>query len=158
MFLLVHFITQWINGDRDKIVGAIEISVFILIVISSVAIKIPYIFYANKLAVNVNRGISALLYQKVLKLSQISLAKASTGKLVTLVSGDLQTLEKTMWFIPYIFVAPLLLIACFAYFAVYFYEASAITFIILVLLVIAFIISAVFSNRWKYLEGKRSKV
>ena len=61
-------------------------------------------------------------------MSQKSLAVTSTGKLVTLVSGELQTIEKTFWYVPVSISTLLILLALFTYIAVFFAEASAIAF------------------------------
>lgn len=109
------------------------------------------------MAIKINRGISTLLYQKVMNLSQKSLAMASTGKLVTLVSAELQTLEKTFWYIAYLIASPVTQLASFIYFAFVYYEASAIAMVSLLLLMSSFVLLAVKTSRWRYLEGKLLK-
>jgi ABC-type multidrug transport system fused ATPase/permease subunit len=128
--------------------------VFVLNFFFSIILRIIYTFYANKQSIGVNRAISSLLFQKILKLPQRFVAKAGSGKLVSLVSGELQTLEKTLWYIPYILIAPLSNFACFAYFAVYFYEASAIAFFLQMVIVIIFVFLSVKATKLKYIESK----
>jgi ABC-type multidrug transport system fused ATPase/permease subunit len=149
---------NWINGDRDKLKGAMIMLSFILIFLISIVLRIIYTFYANKQAININRGISTLLFSKILKLPQRFVAKIGTGKLVSLVSGELQTLEKTMWYIPYILVAPISNIAWFAYFAVYFYEASPIAFGFQLAVLVIFIILSIITTKLKFKESKFQNV
>ena len=69
-------------------------------------------------------GVSSILYQKILKLSQKSLATTASGKLTTLVSGELQTIEKSLHLIIDMMVLPITLLAWFGYFGAVYYEVS----------------------------------
>lgn len=157
VFVIIGLFIHWLNTDKDELEGAILTFSFILVMFFSVLTLSIYQFYANILAVNTNRGISALLYQKMMKLSHIGLAKVSTGKLVSLVSGELQTLEKSMWYIPYMAVSPIINILCYVFFSLYYFEAAAIAFVFQLVVVIVFIIISLKVAGWRYLEGKSLK-
>jgi ABC-type multidrug transport system fused ATPase/permease subunit len=151
---IIKFFIDWIENEGGFGEGFLVASVFCITMFFSIFLKIYYYMYANKLAIKINRGISTLLYQKILNLSQKSLAMASTGKLVTLVSAELQTLEKTFWYITYLIASPAMQIASFIYFAYDFHEGSAISFVSLLILMAGFILLALKTSRWRYLEGK----
>ena len=65
-----------------------------------------------------------MVYQKILKLSQKSLATTASGKLTTLISGELQTIEKSLYCLTYLVVLPITLLAWFGYFGGIYYEVS----------------------------------
>ena len=72
----------------------------------------------------INIGVSSLVYQKILKLTQKSLATTASGKLTNLVSGELQAIEKSLYVLPYIAILPVTLFAWFGYFGAVYYEVS----------------------------------
>ena len=90
-----------------------------------------FVLYSRLVAVDINKCVASVLYSKVLRLSQKSLALTSTGKLITLVSGELQTIEKTFWYIPLFIVNLLIIFICFGYIIVFFLEAGAIAFAVI---------------------------
>lgn len=46
------------------------------------------------------------MYLKISKLSQKSMTETNSGKLVTIVSGDIQSIERALGFVPAIFSSP----------------------------------------------------
>lgn len=107
VFFISMFLVAWINSDRDKVEGALLCIAFIVNGFLTIWTRSIYQFNSNKLSININRGISTLLYTKLTRLSQKGLAMTTSGKLVSLVSGELQVLEKSMWFIPHLVIAPI---------------------------------------------------
>ena len=69
-----------------------------------------YLFYAAAFGVAVRKGISGVLYRKILRFNQKSKALATSGKLVAIVSGELQLIERGMVLLSSIIVSPILLI------------------------------------------------
>ena len=49
---------------------------------------------------------------------------------------------------------PIVLIACFIYYAFYFYEGSAIAFGVLFIILVVFTVIMMRTGKWKYFEGK----
>ena len=94
---------NWIENSDDLVSGLWRALLVILLSLVVVVAETRLVYCAKLLAVRINRCVSSLLYQKVMKLSQKSLAVSSTGKLVTLISSELQIVEKSFWYIPYIF-------------------------------------------------------
>jgi len=151
---VIKFFIDWIKEDGSFVRGIMMALLFWVTMFFSIFFKIYYYMYGNKLAITINRGISLLLYQKILKLSQKSLVLASTGKLVTLVSGELQSLEKTFWYITYLIASPVALLACFIYFSYIYWEAGAIAFVWIWCMLAAFVWLALKNRMWRYMEGK----
>ena len=98
-FFIVQFFVDWIFRNQSLWVGILSMLLFILFWGLSIFIRTIFKFEANILSMKINRGISSLLFQKITRMSQVSLAKASAGKLVTMVSAELQTMESSMWYI-----------------------------------------------------------
>ena len=61
------------------------------------------------------KATTSLLYNKVLSLSQRSLAQATTGKIINLSSGDMSILEKAFIYGNFLFIALMLLLYCFGF-------------------------------------------
>lgn len=75
------------------------------------------------------KALTALLFKKILRFNQKSLAKATTGKIVTIVSGELQIIEQGLVLAPYIIVSPLVTIYAFVLISFEFKEAAALGFV-----------------------------
>ena len=75
-----------------------------------------------------------------MKLSQKSLALSSTGKLVTLVSSELQTIEKSFRLITYVLTSIVIFFIAFGIFAYYYKEAAAIAFGALLLFIVIIVV------------------
>ena len=150
----VKYIIDWVQGDRDIAFGLAFIIIFIVSSILGVLIRNHQFMYSLFVFAKINKGISVLLFQKVLRLSQKSSSVVNSGKLVTLVSGELQTIEESSKYIFYVLTKPILLILLFGYLWVDFNEAGAISLgaLIIILAVFMAIVSKVV--KWKYFEGK----
>ena len=90
-----------------------------------------------------------------MRLSQKSLAVSSTGKLVTLISSELQTIEKSFLFIPYAFTSLIIFCIAFGIFGYYYKEAAVIAFgalliIVLLIMTLNFVILGVFYKASHY--------
>ena len=148
---------DWVHDeDGDEANGIWRFLVFLSFATLSVIVKNYFVLYAKLVAVNVNKCVGAVLYNKVLKMSQKSLAVTSTGKLVSLVSGELQTIEKIFWYVPSLISTLFAIVALFTYIAVFYAEASAIAFGILLSMIIAFLSFVSCSLRYNYMASTYS--
>ena len=86
-------------------------------------------------------------------MSQKSLAVTSTGKLVTLISGELQAIEKTFYFLPSSLTIIISILGVFVYIGVFFEEASAISFGVLILMIATFVYLCLNLFKWIYNMG-----
>ena len=67
-----------------------------------------------KLSLRIRRVLCAALYDKEVKLSMKSMTETHSGKLISLISADLFTIEKGLSIFPLLFAAPFInLFACY---------------------------------------------
>ncbi|CAH1101123.1 unnamed protein product [Psylliodes chrysocephalus] len=70
-------------------------------------------FDSQRVGMRVRVGLSSLVYRKLLKLNQSSLNKSPAGKLVNLLSNDLQRLDTCSQFLHYMWIMPFQAAVCF---------------------------------------------
>ena len=87
--------------------GAALFSVFAALLIIQIIFRHLFFFYLAMFAVVVRKAMTGILYQKLMRLSQSSVAKASPGKLINLASGDMAVIERGFQNLPYIVTAPI---------------------------------------------------
>jgi ABC-type multidrug transport system fused ATPase/permease subunit len=95
------------------------------------------------------------MYIKVSKLSVKSVTETNSGKLITIVSGDIQSVERMMKFVPQVFSGPIINLV--AYIVIWFlndWVSSLITFVVGVFIMYCQIKS---TTSIKELQGKESK-
>ena len=136
LIVAAQLFVDWIEDSDDLATGLWRAFLVILLSLIIVFAETKYVYSAKLLAVKINRCVTSLLYQKVMKLSQKSLALSSTGKLVTLVSSELQTIEKSFRLITYVLTSIVIFFIAFGIFAYYYKEAAAIAFGALLLFIV----------------------
>ena len=119
---------NWIHNSDQGWQGVWKAFLLLFNILLSVVCRSVLQFYSRMVASRISRCVSSLLYKKILRLSQKSLAVTSTGKLVTLVSGELQTIEKVFWYLPLALVNLIILLFTFVYFIYFYLEGGAIAF------------------------------
>lgn len=147
------FFVNWLQGDGDAWEGYLYALIFCLLFYIVQTFRVNYFFAANYLGINIRKAISGIMYRKALRLSQKSKAISSTGKIVTIVSGELQAIDWGIQMAPYIIIAPVSTVLAFALIAINFKEASAIGFVVFILIIISQILLSKVTLRWKYREG-----
>ena len=116
-----------------------------------------YFFKTGELGVTIRKGLSLAIYNKILKFNESSKHKASAGKLVSIISGELQAIEKGMIMIPSLISSPALFIVVVALTGIYF-KGAVVIGAILGLIVFTFqYIAARKIKTYKYLEGVHSE-
>jgi ABC-type multidrug transport system fused ATPase/permease subunit len=115
-----------------------------------------YFFNAIYLGINIRKAVSCIMYKKALRLSQKSKAESSTGKMVTIVSSELQTIDWGIQMVPFIIIAPISTVIAFGFIALDFKEGAAIGFVGFVLIMLAQMMISKATQVWKYNEGKFS--
>ncbi|CAI2362604.1 unnamed protein product [Moneuplotes crassus] len=160
---IISFYIKWIQNEDSAAWIGFALS-FAIAIITAVALTIRhrFSFYASLTGINMRKSITALLFKKILKFNQTSLSKASSGKIVTIVSGELQVIEHGLVMAPYIIIAPIITILSFSLIAIDFGEAAAIGFCMFILIILCQAIISKATVKWKYWEGvysdKRIKV
>ncbi len=64
-------------------------------------------------AVRIRKTLIAAMYTKVSKLSMKSLTETNSGKLITIVSGDIQAIERPLAMVSIVFATPLINLIAF---------------------------------------------
>lgn len=83
----------------------------IMAVLLFIASVVRDVFFVTTAAVgiSVRKGLSGLVFKKILSFSQRSKSKATSGKLVSILSGELQMIERSIIILPAIVIAPVIL-------------------------------------------------
>lgn len=74
-----------------------------------------YIFTGYYMAVNLRKALISSLYDKVGNLSMKSLTETNSGKLITLISSDIFSVERAITMTPMILAAPFIMALCLYY-------------------------------------------
>lgn len=74
-----------------------------------------YIFLGYVLAIKMRKAIVSSMYDKVGKLSNKSLTETNSGKLITIISGDIFNVERAICAMPILPAAPLVVLLCLWY-------------------------------------------
>ena len=69
-----------------------------------------YLFYSSAVGIAIRKGISGVLFRKILRFNQKSKAVATSGKMISIVSGELQLIERGMLSVNSIISAPIQLV------------------------------------------------
>ena len=93
-------------------------------------------FTDKRVALLLKKSISGVLYRKMLRLTNKSLHQVSTEKIISIVSSELEILEKGLTIAPYLFIAPLLWVVSLGFIFVMVGPISLITLAILLLVVL----------------------
>ena len=72
-----------------------------------------YIYYGYFTALECRKLLTASMYDKVTKLSMRSLTETNSGKLITLVSADIFTLERPLAMAPFGLISPFINLMCY---------------------------------------------
>lgn len=76
-----------------------------------------YIFIGYVAAIKLRKAIVSAMYDKVGKLSNKSLTETNSGKLITIISGDIFNVERAIGIFPMVPAAPLIMLLCLYYIA-----------------------------------------
>ena len=94
------------TSDRSLYSAALLVSI-IACCYSSVFIRSNLLVRCFVLSLLMRKSLTALLFEKLLRLPVSGVASATPGKLISLASGDMALVEQGAWQLPYIVVAPL---------------------------------------------------
>lgn len=74
-------------------------------------------FLGYKMAIKLRKSVVSAMYDKVAKLSNKSLTETNSGKLITIISGDIFNVERAICIFPILPAAPLITLLCMFYIA-----------------------------------------
>lgn len=119
---LSRIIIFYSNSNEDSVSAVVGYSVGIIL---SILLNVVILHAFNVSNLNIGfmmkTGISSLIYRKCLKLSKISIANISTGKIVNMMSTDVGKFESVVLWMHYLWVGPIqtILVTCLMYQEVY---------------------------------------
>ena len=111
------------------------------------------LFYSSVLGVAIRKGISGVLYKKILRFNQKSKAKATSGKLVAIISGELQLIERGMTAAASIITSPIIIVISTILLSFIFKEGVVVGFVACLLMILILYILSGFIQKFKYKEG-----
>ena len=115
----VYFLFYLINYLKDPeapITDGVWIcTVYCSAVAVSVVLRNKYIFDGYLMAIRMRKALVSTLYDKIGKLSTKSLTETNSGKLITIISGDIFNVERAASLTPLLPATPLVLLLSLFY-------------------------------------------
>ena len=160
---LISFFIAWLKDENaENWPGYLYALLFSSITIVASYARNLYMFFSSAFGVAVRKGISGVLYRKILRFNQKSKAIATSGKLVAIVSGELQLIERGMLSVNSIISAPIQLVFTCILLSFSFKEAVLLGFLVGLIVIFIMYVGSGFIKKFKYNEGfhsdKRLKV
>lgn len=109
---LIRFIR---NPDAPVTEGVYLTVVFIVAILISSVMRNVFYFHSYRTFLLMRRTLITGMYDKVSKLSMKSLTETNSGKLITLISSDIFSIEKGLANSPILFAAPLINVVCYIF-------------------------------------------
>ena len=136
MFLKV-LIDYLKDDEAETWLGFVYVGIFGILMLFSSIFRNLYFFNGCVFSCTMRKTLISALYTKVSKLSMKSLTETNSGKLITIVSGDIQAIERSLGAAPIIIAAPFVNVT--AYLILGFtagWEYAGITFAIWIIIMI----------------------
>ena len=110
----ISFLINYIRDEEAPIEEGIKhLCTFIAINLVSQLCRNFYIFYGFRTSIKMRKTLVAVMFDKVCHLSMKSLIATNSGKLISVISGDLFAAERSLAFGPLILACPI--VNAFAY-------------------------------------------
>ena len=97
--------------------GAKSIAIFIVAQFIAQLMRNRYIISGFYTTLSIRRTLVAALYDKVVRLSMKSMTETNSGKLISLISADLLTVERGLAFFPILLAAPFINLVAYIFLA-----------------------------------------
>jgi ABC-type multidrug transport system fused ATPase/permease subunit len=112
---LIGDLIRYIKSESsDRVEGIKLVATFILFMVAAQVFRNRYMFEGIQISLKIRRTLVAALFDKVVKLSMKSMTETNSGKLISLISSDLFTIERGLAIFPILFAAPFINgFACF---------------------------------------------
>lgn len=105
---MLLFLIDYLNDTEATMEYGLKIAGgFCGLIFASSILRNLYIASGYYMAVKIRKILSSAMYDKIATLSMRSMTETNSGKLVTLISADIASLERTLSFAPLIIYAPL---------------------------------------------------
>lgn len=106
-----------------------------------------------KVGLAMRKGLSGLIFRKILCFNQKSRAKSASGKLISIVSGELQLVARGLILLPVLITGPVILIFSLCVLSFTFKEGVLIGLVIGILILGIEVFSSYYIRKFRYLEG-----
>lgn len=114
----LYFLFDYIKDESAPITDGVYLCVvYGLAIFFSAFFRNYYIFLGYNMAIKMRKAIVGSMYDKVGKLSNKSLTETNSGKLITIISGDIFNVERAICIFPILPAAPLITLLCLFYIA-----------------------------------------
>ncbi|XP_071824185.1 ATP-binding cassette sub-family C member 4-like isoform X2 [Apostichopus japonicus] len=105
--LLAEFVHIFYEEDSTNIKLFLFATLLVLHRILSAFLINPAFFWSNRLGMRSKVALSGLIFQKILRLSQSSLRQSSTGRIVNILSTDVQVFHKAIILVHHLWLVPI---------------------------------------------------
>lgn len=116
-YSLVYLIDYLKDPDAPVSRGVWMVCLYSVAVAVSAVLRNYYIHLGAMLALRLRKCVISSMYDKVGKLSMKSLTETNSGKLVTIISGDVFNVERAICMLPILPACPLIVALCLFYIA-----------------------------------------
>jgi ABC-type multidrug transport system fused ATPase/permease subunit len=103
LILIIGYIS---DDDAEVKWGVIYVSIFTFLMFMSAYFSNRFIFEGYNTSANLRKTITVALYNKVQRLTIKSLTETDSGKVISIISGDLQAIARPLCFTSIILAAP----------------------------------------------------
>lgn len=103
LILIIGYIS---DDDAEVKWGVIYVSIFTFLMFMSAYFRNRFIFEGYNTSANLRKTITVALYNKVQRLTIKSLTETDSGKVISIISGDLQAIARPLCFTSIILAAP----------------------------------------------------
>lgn len=144
MFIFLKLIIEFIEEpDAPLYEGVIYACAFFLIAFIGTTFRHNFMFIVSRITIVLRKSITGSLYRKMMRLSQKSVARASAGKIINLASGDMTIFERSMLFLPFVFISPVVGTAILIQIAILISPKA----LYIVVIIAVFVVMQICSNR-----------
>jgi len=98
--------------------GIWMVCAYALAILMTITLRNQLYFHGYNVAVTMRKVIMTALYGKVSKLSLKSLAETNSGKLITIISSEMFTIERYSAMLPMVIMCPFIVALCMVYIAI----------------------------------------
>lgn len=109
---------EYLQGkDQETSTGVLYVAIFGAAQYVSLLLRSNYVQLGFTISIKLRRVLVAALYLKTIKLSMKSMTETNSGKLISLINGDLQQVELGMSFCPLVVAAPFINFVAYCFIA-----------------------------------------
>lgn len=154
---LITLIGYLKDPEAEVYLGVVYVAVFAVLMLAASLLRNEQQLLGFKTAIRSRKCLTAALYTKISRLSVRSLAETNSGKLITIVSGDLQAVTPMMGLVAMIFAAPFVNLVAFLVLGYTSgWQNASITIAIWFVILICQHFTAVQTRKFKLAEGKHN--